>query len=125
MFENTTHTEACNTVTYVTVDYSYGMTVGLPDRRNSMAGVAGNTRSHDGRAGMVREGVFETCRRMAGHAFDTCVRVRWAWRFSDGCVTVVAVDAAARNTGMIKATVHVQCKKTGGIVAAVTLDIRR
>ena len=121
MFENTTHTEACNTVAYVTVDYRYGMTVGLPDRRNAMAGVAGNTRSHDGRAGMVREGVFETCRRMAGHAFDTCVRVRWAWRFSDGCVTVVAVDATARNTGMIKATVHIQCKKTGGIVAVVTL----
>ena len=48
----------------------------------------------------------------------------------DGCLTdgrnaIVATGTTTGNTRMIKATVRLQCKKTGGIVAAIAFDDRR
>lgn len=125
MVEVASHIEAGDAMAYIAIDDSYGMTIGLTDRRNAVTGIAGNTRADDGRAGMVGKGTCEARNRVAGYAFDCGIRVWRRGRFTDGCVTVMTVRTTTGNTRMIKVAVGFQLEEAGSIVAAIAFAIRQ
>jgi len=76
---------------YATIDVCYRMTVWLPGSYTSaisnMTGIAGYSRPHNRRTGVVREGTLKTFNRMAEPAFNIGIRVvtvRGARRLADG-----------------------------------------
>ncbi len=97
--------------------------------RHAMTGIA--TGPDNGGVAVIGEGSLKTDRRMTANALGAGYRVGargsvdGGGRFADGCVTVVANRAATGDARMIKATVQAQGKKTGGIVAVITLAVGR
>lgn len=95
----------------------------------AMTGVA--SVSDHRRTAVVGESFLEAFRRMAVNAIGAGNRmgargvVARVGRFAGGGSAVVATRASTGNTRMIKAAIRGQCKKAGGIVAAVTLAIGR
>ena len=97
--------------------------------RYTMTGIAAGP-DNSGVA-VIGEGSLKTDRGVTAVALGTGNRmgarrsVDGAGCFTDGCVTIVASGTATGNARMIKAAIGIQFEKTGGIVATVTLGIRR
>lgn len=95
----------------------------------AMAGIA--SVSDNGGTAVVGEGFLKTLRRMAVNAISAGNRmgargiVAGTGRLADSRIAVVAAGTATGNAGMIKTAIRGQCKKAGGIVAAITLTIGR
>jgi len=133
--ENTTgHFESQNAMAGIAIDVRYRMTDRLTRRRtrtiSNMTGIARYTRTHNVRAGMIGVGVQETDRGMAITAFRVGDRVGAGWdvsgsrRHTSSHSAVVATAAYSGNTGVIKAAVRFQFKKSSGIVAVTAFGVR-
>lgn len=120
MVEDTAHAEARNTMANRTVDpccrMAHRLTRGIA---TVVAGVAAFT--DDIRAGVIGEGRQKTQRRMTVTAFGVGHNVTFVLTRSHG--TVVTAGAYIGDPGMIEATVRIQLKKMGGIVAVVAFGV--
>lgn len=134
VIENPVEAEGGDSMTVTTIE---GCHHRMPGRRVTdtiigrcaMTGIAAGP--DNGRVGVVGEGSLKTYRRMTANTLSVGIRmvarrvVGSRGRFADGRFTVVAIGTSTGDARMIKAAVRAQRKKTGGIVAAITLGIRR